>query len=310
MTISIIICTYNRCNSLADTLESLLKMASPEGIDYEILIVDNNSGDRTKPLVESFQPRFNCRLRYLFEGRQGKTNALNKGVNESIGELLIFTDDDVLVDPQWLVHLWDCYCKHRCDGIGGRIIPLYPDATPGWIRKNRDILAGPVVSHDLGESSMHYSAGMTSFVGANMAITRAVFKRYGLFRSDLGPGIKGVRGEDTEIFERMSAAGCNIYYAGTSLVLHKVEKERMNFAYVMTWFFNDGRSTARVERLHQKNTRLCAGIPRYILKRLILNLCAFPAALLGTRRFLQWLRAISVNYGQCIEYRRMRQCPT
>ena len=105
MSITVILCTYNRCQSLTKALQSVALSRLPASMDWDVLVVDNNSGDRTKEVVEEFSSRYPSRFRYLFERKQGKSNALNTGIRESNSEILAFTDDDVIVEPAWLMNL-------------------------------------------------------------------------------------------------------------------------------------------------------------------------------------------------------------
>lgn len=99
MMISVILCTYNRAESLRDTLRILAAQRLPHGVPCELLVVDNNSSDRTRHVVEETQAAFPWPLRYLFESRQGKTYAMNHGVRESRGDVIVLTDDDTLPEP-------------------------------------------------------------------------------------------------------------------------------------------------------------------------------------------------------------------
>ena len=105
MKISVILCTYNRCQSLAKALESLAVSIVPESIEWEVLVVDNNSKDRTSDVVQDFSSRYAGRFRYVSEPQQGKSFALNTGVREARGDVLAFVDDDVTVEPTWLHNL-------------------------------------------------------------------------------------------------------------------------------------------------------------------------------------------------------------
>ena len=106
MRITVILCTYNRCQSLAKAMESVAASVVPESVDWEVLVVDNNSSDQTREIVEGFCNRFPYRFRYLHELKQGKSNALNSGIRAAKGNLLAFMDDDVLVEPTWLKRDW------------------------------------------------------------------------------------------------------------------------------------------------------------------------------------------------------------
>ena len=98
MDISIIICTYNRSESLKRTLQSLKEMSVSDDIEWELLIVDNNSTDNTREAVNDFTKTSGLNCRYVFESKQGLSNARNRGVKEACGEIIAFTDDDVIVD--------------------------------------------------------------------------------------------------------------------------------------------------------------------------------------------------------------------
>ena len=105
MKISVILCTYNRCQSLTRALESVAASQMPNSLDWEILVVDNNSKDRTREVMSEFCLRHPGRVRYLFEAQQGLSNARNAGIREAHGEIIAFTDDDITVEPTWLQNL-------------------------------------------------------------------------------------------------------------------------------------------------------------------------------------------------------------
>ena len=133
MKISVVLCTYNRCQSLDKTLESVAASILSAETEWEVLIVDNNSNDRTKDVVESFSSRYPGRFRYLFEPRQGKSFALNAGVRESLGNVLAFLDDDVTVEPTWLGILAAPLNGNEWAGTGGRTLLERPFSPPSWL---------------------------------------------------------------------------------------------------------------------------------------------------------------------------------
>ena len=101
-TASIIVCTYNRSELLAATLKSIL--ADPSAVDRELLVVDNASTDATAAAVSAAAATSGgTEVRYLVQPLRGKSNALNLGIREAHGRYLLFTDDDVLVEPGWAV---------------------------------------------------------------------------------------------------------------------------------------------------------------------------------------------------------------
>src|SRR5262249_33788069 len=125
-------CTYNRGESLAQSLASLVVSKVPDDVDWEVLIVDNNSTDRTREIVHDFCARHR-RFRYLYEPRQGKSHAANLGIAEARGDVIAFIDDDVTVDVGWLHNLTAALHAGSWAGAAGRILPQGGFAPPRWI---------------------------------------------------------------------------------------------------------------------------------------------------------------------------------
>src|ERR1700677_4161324 len=107
MDISVIVCAYNRCESLAKTLDSIAQSILPGATTWEVLVVDNNSTDQTAEVIQDFCRKYPPHFRYLFEPAQGKSYALNAGILESRGDILAFADDDITVESTWLQRLTD-----------------------------------------------------------------------------------------------------------------------------------------------------------------------------------------------------------
>lgn len=110
--ISVVIATYNRCEDLKQTLGSLQKQNLRGDVNYEIIIVDNNSKDKTKDVVESFVPSFQGKLKYLFEPRQGQPFAHNYGIKEAKGEIIVLTDDDCTFNNDYLSIIYETFNKN------------------------------------------------------------------------------------------------------------------------------------------------------------------------------------------------------
>src|SRR6476646_149731 len=100
--VSVVICTFNRCEQLRVTLNTFLSLKIPPSVSWELLVVDNNSNDNTQQTCAAL--KHSLPLRYVFEGRPGKSNALNRAIAETSAELILFTDDDVDVAPDWLIN--------------------------------------------------------------------------------------------------------------------------------------------------------------------------------------------------------------
>ena len=147
MNITVILCTYNRCESLMKALASIALSHMPESVAWEVLVVDNNSHDRTRDVVADFCVRYPGRFRYLFERQPGKSHALNRGIAEAQGDVLAFMDDDVRVEPMWLQNLTAALLKGRLAGCGGRVLPEWNSVPPRWLPKG-DYYRAPVPSEE------------------------------------------------------------------------------------------------------------------------------------------------------------------
>ena len=206
MNVTVILCTYNRCQSLGKALSSVAASTLPESIEWEVLVVDNNSRDQTRDVVEDFCVRYPGRFRYLLEPHQGKSYALNTGIREARGDVLAFVDDDVTVESTWLQNLTAALCSGEWAGAGGRILPQWPCAPPSWLPEKEWYGMAPLVMFDRGPEAGPLTDPP---FGTNMAFHRRVFEKYGTFRTDLGPGLNGKirNNEDTEFGRRLLAAG-------------------------------------------------------------------------------------------------------
>lgn len=302
MDVSIIVCTYNRVALLAQMLESLSAVRLPQDVRCELVLVDNNSTDDTRDVVEAFRGRLSYPVNYVFEGRQGKTYALNSGIERSKGEILAFTDDDVQLAEGWLEEMLRPFASEDVLGVGGRILPAWTGSPPNWyVTAGPDRLMAVIVAHDLGETELDQR---TPPFGANMAFRREAFSKYGVFRADLG-GAELLRGEDTEFATRLLENGERIVYAPLALVHHPVEQERATKRYYRTWYFDYGRAEARLRGFRPEDVRWF-GIPRHMIRTLGTQLLRWLTRLGRKGHFTRQLQ-IFRTVGAIVEGRRIHK---
>jgi glycosyltransferase involved in cell wall biosynthesis len=306
MLISIVICTYNRCESLKDTLGSVLTQQQDGSFDYEVIVVDNNSMDNTKEVIESYKEKFDGRLNNALENNQGLSYARNRGIKESKGEIIVFTDDDIIADKNWLINIVKCFKDYNCDAVGGRSLPLFASDVPQWIIDNQELIRGVIGKHDYGDVVMEYQKGkIRPMIGANMSIKRCCFDEIGFFRTDIGQGT-GSKGEESEFFGRLKTKGKKIYHSSKALVWHKVPRERANFKYVTKWNIQLGRYYARKKK---DGKLICyCGIPRFLIKSIFIDLVKFPFGVFSFRRFLKSWIILSWEIGYALEIRAIHKC--
>ena len=173
----------------------------PEPIEWEVIVVDNNSKDRTREVTEAYCRRYPGKFQYLFEPKQGKSHALTSGIKKAQGEILAFMDDDVTVEPSWLQNLTTGLHNGKWAGAGGRILPEQNFKPPRWLPVQAKNGLAPFAFFDLGPR-----AGLLTEppFGTNMAFQKKLFEKYGGFRTDLGPRPGSeIRNEDTEFGERV-----------------------------------------------------------------------------------------------------------
>jgi glycosyltransferase involved in cell wall biosynthesis len=256
MMVTIILCTYNRCQLLKRALVSLMAIVLPENVEWELLVVDNNSSDQSRQTVADFENRYPRRVRYLFEGKPGKSHALNAGVAEARGDVLVFTDDDITVQPTWLQNLTSSLTDAHWAGAGGPVLRDWNNLTPPrWLSAD-EFGSGPLVMFDCG-----HVAGLLKVapIGANMAFRKSMFVKYGGFRTDLGPRPGNeIRSEDVEFGCRLMAAGERLRYEPSAAVYHPVEQKRLDKRYFLKWSFDLGRGSVRQ---YGRGPDIC-GIPR------------------------------------------------
>ena len=242
MNITVLLCTYNRCEYLAKALDSVAAQLLPDSVSWEVLIVDNNSTDQTRAVAEQYCRKYSGRFRYVFEPDQGLSRARNAGIREARGEIIAFIDDDVIAEPTWLQNLTYSLHDGRWAGAGGRITPPPDFKPPDWLTVGgpRDLLGALLPLFDLGDEAGEMK---TPPYGANMAFLKNMFEKYGNFRVDLGRcGNALLMGEDTEFGERLMAGGERLRYEPSAVIEHPVPEERLSKKYFRKWWFDFGRT--------------------------------------------------------------------
>ncbi|MGO8787158.1 MAG: glycosyltransferase [Terriglobia bacterium] len=283
MKITVILCTYNRCEGLAKALDSAAALRLPELVEWEVLVVDNNSRDRTREVVEAFSRRYGERFRYLFEPQQGKSHALNAGIREARGDILAFTDDDVTLEPTWLENLTAHLHENDWVGAGGRVLPDRTIPVPRWLSLKEEYARAPLALFDFG-----HEAGQLAEppFGNNMAFRKEMFEKHGGFRTDLGPcpGSE-IRSEDTEFGSRLQSAGERLRYEPSAVVYHSVPDSRLRKEYFLAWWFGKARADLREFGIPADTKWFVAGIPLYLFRRLAVWTLRWMTAVPPERRF-------------------------
>ncbi len=297
MKYSVVIATYNRSVELADTLEHLGRLAAAE--PWEVIVVDNNSSDRTQQVVEAASAAFPAPLHYVFEGTQGKAAALNAGIRRAAGDIIVFTDDDARVEPDWLDRAGAALEETGAAYVGGRALPRWERDPPAWIPNRRGRLWAVIALLDFGADRREFGDGIGWPLGVNMAVRASVFHDQGLWwdnRYDrVGNTLRG-QGQ-REWCLRVRAAGLKGIYVPDMVVHHLVPADRLTKPYFRKWFYWYGVSRAVLyahrgldmeapdERtLDFSRVPHVAGVPRYMLRSALQHTGRMAAAGLARRQ--------------------------
>jgi glycosyltransferase involved in cell wall biosynthesis len=302
MRITVVLCTYNRDQSLRSALNSVAASVLPESVQWEVLVVDNNSNDQTRKVAEEFRSSYPGRFHYLFEAQQGKSHALNSGIREARGNILAFMDDDVTVHPNWLQNLTAELRNNEWAGAGGRIVPEWSFSPPRWLFAHSPHAAGPLVGFDPGPNPGQLKEAP---IGTNMAFRKEMFEKYGYFRTDLGPrpGTE-IRNEDTEFGDRLLSAGERLRYEPSALVLHPVTRNRIEKEYFLKWWFHKGEANIRQFGIRPGTKYYIGGIPLFLFRNLVVWTCKWMLGIHPARRFASKL-SVWTKVGEIVEcYRR------
>ena len=246
--ITVLLTTYNRAEILHETLENMTVL-DQEGIDIEYVVVDNNSTDTTKEVIESFSNRLT--IRYLFEPRPGKNCALNKALDKiELGKIVVFTDDDVTPNKYWLSSIVSI--SKRCPNysvFGGKIYAIPPNGdTPGWFG-DTSIPMCNLAAHDYGDVERPYDHRTTPY-GPNFWVRREVFDNGRRFNESIGPRPKNrIMGSETYFLNELSADGYQIMYSPYSVVGHRIARELISSSAIRKRAFRWGRSGPRFDGL-------------------------------------------------------------
>lgn len=239
--ITLIICTYNREKYIGPLLESIAKNDYPTS-DYELVLVDNNCTDNTKGVCEQFATTHpEIRLRYVVETEQGLSAARNKGIKEAEGDIIIYVDDDALVDTDYI----RIYAEHfaACPetmAAGGPIEPLYETEEPKWMSPYTRALLTAWMNY--GDKVREYPNGRYPG-GGNAAYRKVVFDKVGLFNTELGrKGSALLASEEKDIFDKMKAQGMQVLYLPTPVLHHIIPQAKLEEDYFNLLTLQIGRS--------------------------------------------------------------------
>lgn len=251
--LSVIVSTRNRAKRLTTLIQCIGSQMNIENINFEIIIVDNNSTDNTKEVVYAFTEGSNLKIKYVVEQKVGLANARNAGILASKGSLLLFLDDDILFPKEFISNaLFGVQEYPEFSIFGFRILPDWDEVAlkkknfkpPFWLtlKKPFNLIQSFLPIHDLGKEVLQYpNKRAQNPIGAAFIVKKEMLEKTGPFREDLGAGQSGLC-EDTEFFWYSMLCGFKVLYWPYAAVYHPVLSDRIKISYLHKWCFNLGKS--------------------------------------------------------------------
>lgn len=285
MDVSIAICTWNRADLLDQTLNEMRKLRIPDGTNWELLVVNNNCTDHTEQVIAKHSHALP--LKHLKETKAGLSHARNCAVDVAKGQLLLWTDDDVLVDREWMAtYIHASRDFPEADFFGGTVIPWFEVEPPKWLKKNFAIVEGAYAARDLGQQIREFDPGELP-VGANMAFRMTAVRD---MRYD--PSLGRVKdrltsGDETDFVERLTEKGGRGVWVGPAEVRHFIPSPRMSKAYLRDLYTLSGQTYIRRKEIGE--APLLFGVPRWIFRQYVSSV--LMTWLTGFTKGRAWMRA-------------------
>ena len=227
MQVSVIICTYNRCEILKDALENMTRL-DREGLSVEFVVVDNNSSDHTKEVIESFIERLP--VRYLFEPKPGQNCARNRALEDvELGRLVVFTDDDVEPRKDWLkaiVSISERWPEYNV--FGGKIYVVWPNIRiPEWAHIPH-VKGLCFAEHNYAESECVYAPRQYPFSG-NFWVRRDLLANGRRFDESIAWHPKNhILATETTFLQQLSEEGHSMLYSPDAVLGHRISPEQLS----------------------------------------------------------------------------------
>ncbi len=252
---SVILCTYNRRTSVLATLACLRNQTFAYR-DFEVIVVDNGSQDGTlhaiNACIETKDQKRKVlegpwRIQCLSESKNGLAYARNAGLLAATGEIVVFVDDDTLIDPQMLENLWLAYEETGADAIGMRVTVHWDIVCPHWmVTELLDTLG-----HFSPSSKRLQLTSDESFASCGFSVKREALHALNYFSPFLSKRINlPASMEVADLCQRLRQAGYTLWYEPEALVMHRATSARLHQAFFVGRAYWQGRSEVMLNYLH------------------------------------------------------------
>jgi glycosyltransferase involved in cell wall biosynthesis len=276
----------------------------PEGVEWELVIVDNNSTDETVDVAHRFMDRLP--LRILSEVKPGKSHALNLAAQAAKGDYILWTDDDAFVCAAWLSEYVAAFRRWPDAAFfGGPVVPSFDECPPRWLARGIAEVPDPFAIRDLGSEPLRFTETVLPY-GVNLAV-RTVEQRRFLYDTKLGPQPQSeVRGEETDMLQRMLADGLEGWWVPNAIVKHWIPRSRQTLRYIRRYYLGAGATLAIQDDCGDHVHWF--GKPRWMWRQALVDDLKYRCSRVKgmSPRALRLLHISSVSWGRLLSYRRDR----
>jgi glycosyltransferase involved in cell wall biosynthesis len=233
--VSIIIPTYNRAKFIGLTLESFALQDYPKN-SFEIIVMNNNSTDNTEFVVKEMIKQYPL-IKYFEEKRQGVHYARNSAIKYASGEILYYTDDDMIAQSSLLKEIVSTFDKdNKIASISGRVLPKWEVPPPKWVLK---YCLNGLLSLNLDQTSLIISTEMINIYSCHQAILKSAFLKSGGFNPENTMG-EWIGDGETGLAIKLLKLGYKLAYNGDSVIYHIIPKSRTTQSYLNKRYANQG----------------------------------------------------------------------
>ncbi len=265
--LTVMFSTHNGQRTLPTVLDAYTRLAPPPG-GWKLVAIDNDSSDATDRVLRMFEK--SLPMAHLRVAARGKNRALNVGLAERRGDLLVFTDDDAVPEVNWLVEMRNAADENPdFDIFGGAIRPRWERPPQPW---HLDCVPQGI-TYAITNPAMATGPIAASWAwGPNMAIRNRVFDDGHRFDEAIGPqaGVSYPMGSETEFVNRLDRLGHRAWFVSTAIVGHIVRAFQMEKAWIMARAVRYGRGLCYRDELEDFPPHLMLfGVPRYRVRRML-----------------------------------------